>query len=150
MKIKPDPFANQLLAWWEALQPTWRRLPDGKMSKDVPHEENWAIIRKGGSAGLYTVVMAASWWMAAVGNTGEGQDNEAVWDTVKDLTWILEQLRRTHTGSKRPLENDSDEATKSGKRRCVCFHFLFERESLLKVELVGAERRASNNVQRDG
>lgn len=126
IRIKPDAFGQQLLAWWKALQPTWRLLPDGTMSKDVPREEKWATIRKGGSAGLYTVIMAVSWWVVTQANLDEDQDQGIVWDIVEDFTWILNQLQASHTGSKRSLENDSDEATTKsgkGKRRYVFFYF---------------------------
>ena len=47
-------------AWWMALQPLCRT-PNGLLSRAVPAKEVWTLLKKGGSAGFYVVVMALSW-----------------------------------------------------------------------------------------
>jgi len=70
------------------MQPSWRIISDGSFSKAVPTDETWSNLGKGGSAGLYIVTMALSWWVRVV----QGNDDLALWAVVDDVCWVLGQL----------------------------------------------------------
>jgi hypothetical protein len=65
---------------------------DGKLTKNTPEDEKWGGLMKGGTAGIYTVVVALSWWVKALGKSAEGGDVSTV---VQDVTWVLNQVRGT-------------------------------------------------------
>ena len=58
----------------------------------MPENETWNLLKKGGSAGLYIVVMALSWWVATL--KAESDDSQA-WDIVNDVTWVLSSAMPT-------------------------------------------------------
>lgn len=91
------------MAWWIALQPSWRVADDGSFNYEVPVDEDWGVLHKGGKAGLYTVVVALSWWVRAL--TPDIPAFRA-WKAVEDIEWVINQIRRkcAQTGKKRRLE----------------------------------------------
>jgi hypothetical protein len=102
---EPIKFGEQICAWWAALQPTWRVLVNGSYSRDVPAEELWSHLQKGGSAGIYSVVMALSWWIRAAGNESTAQD--CLWSTIDDVYWVLlQQLANLKPSRKRSRSED--------------------------------------------
>jgi hypothetical protein len=120
------------MKWWTALQPTWRRTVDGTLTKDTPNDEKWGGLMKGGTAGIYTVVVALSWWIKALGNVADGGDALVA---VRDITWVLDQVCETLVSEPRSFglpvkrgHDDLSEATPK-KKRCVfksisCFGFI--------------------------
>ena len=66
---------------WKKIQPSWRVsgsegvLP---LFRNVPATETWQAIRKGGTVGVYTIMMGLSWWIMA-------QRVEC-----NDVTWVIE------------------------------------------------------------
>jgi hypothetical protein len=80
------------MKWWTSLQPTWRKTVDGKLAKDMPDDEKWGGLMKGGTAGIYTVVIALSWWIKALGSIAHGGDASVA---VRDVTWVLDQVCKT-------------------------------------------------------
>lgn len=78
--------------WWRAVQPEWRKQTDGPLSRDAPEQESWASLKKGGSAGLYIVVMALSWWVVTLRDIS---DDPQICATVDDLTWVLSSVMPT-------------------------------------------------------
>lgn len=109
-------YASRFEAWWMALQPPWRT-PDGLLSRAVPAKEAWTLLKKGGSAGFYVVVMALSWWISTLPVDEHGS---RAWVIVDDVTWVLSKITPImppiieSTSIKRPLSeppaNNSDEA----------------------------------------
>ena len=65
-KVDADEFGSSFMAWWIAIKPDWRLSDDATFIYDVPNGEDWRQLHKGGSAGLYTVVVALSWWVGAL------------------------------------------------------------------------------------
>ena len=59
------------------------------LRKRPPENEKWEGLKKGGTAGIYTVVVALSWWIKAVGNVADGGD---AFVAVRDITWVLDQV----------------------------------------------------------
>lgn len=75
------------------LQPEWRKDSiEGSLifCHDVPIGETWQGMRKGGTAGIYIIVMALSWWIKA---QKAKRDVEA-WSTVNELLWVIQQLNK--------------------------------------------------------
>jgi len=70
------------------MQPSCQIVSDRSFSKAVPTDETWSNLGKGGSAGLYIVTMALSWWVRVV----QGNDDLALWAVVDDVCWVLGQL----------------------------------------------------------
>jgi hypothetical protein len=123
--VQPEAYGKSFTKWWIALQPTWRRTEDGNLSKDTPDDEKWGGLLKGGTAGIYTVVVALSWWVKALANYADGGDASTA---VRDVTWVLDQLGGTllsdqespsqggsSTGLKR-VHDDFNEETQKKKR----------------------------------
>ena len=76
------------MGWWKALQPAWRIKPDGSFGRDIPASEDWQSLKKGGSAGIYTIVMGLSWWIQSLA----GHEDVDAWLIVDDLSWVLRQM----------------------------------------------------------
>jgi len=83
---------------------------DGTLKKDMPPGENWESLVKGGTAGMYVVVMALSWWINAIGPAGSKGE---AWDMVLDVLWVLTQMHLTVAG---PGEASESKGTKRGRR----------------------------------
>jgi len=77
------------MAWWIAIQPKWRIADDGSFNYEVPKDEDWSVLHKGGMAGLYTVVVALSWWVRVL--TPEMPSFRA-WGAVRDVQWVIDQI----------------------------------------------------------
>jgi hypothetical protein len=97
------------MAWWIALQPAWRVADDGSFNYMAPSDEDWRALQKGGSAGLYIVVVALSWWVRALSLesllTAESSSFRA-WTAVHDVNWVIDRISKklTPTGKKRAPE----------------------------------------------
>ncbi|KAF9538810.1 hypothetical protein CPC08DRAFT_771072 [Agrocybe pediades] len=114
--INSTKFGEGFITWWVALQPAWRTdgsMPSLPLKRDVPPEETWVTLRKGGTAGIYVVVMALSWWVRSQVGDESGED---VWVAVDDLKWVLEQMGITGSpngiliGKKRHREDEEANA----------------------------------------
>ena len=105
------------MAWWIAIQPEWRIADDGSFNYEAPKDEEWTVLHKGGTAGLYTVVVALSWWVRVL--TPETTSLRA-WGVVQDVKWVIEQISLKFTpASKKRRSEDLGPAGKSKKKRYV-------------------------------
>ena len=77
------------MAWWIALQLAWRVADDGSFNYEAPEGEDWCTLHKGGKAGLYTIVVALSWWVKAL--TPEILGFRA-WKAVNDVHWVINKI----------------------------------------------------------
>lgn len=108
------------------MQPAWRRLADGTLAKGTPDDKKWGSLMKGGTAGIYTVVVALSWWIKALDTVADGGDASVA---IRDVTWVLEQFSKTlvsgqtSSGLKRG-HDDMTEGTPE-KKRLVSLVFFF-------------------------
>jgi hypothetical protein len=112
--VKPAQFGNQFMDWWMMMQPGWRKddtrsLVSLVLFRDIPQGETWQGLRKGGTAGIYVVVMGLSWWIKAQGI--EHDDN--VRSAVEEVLWVLRQMNeyspsRAPAPKKRALDVDGD------------------------------------------
>ena len=66
------------------LQPEWRKDSiEGSLifCHDVPIGETWQGMRKGGTAGIYIIVMALSWWIKAQ----KAEHDVEAWSTITSM-----------------------------------------------------------------
>ena len=108
-------YGSRFVAWWKAIQPTWRIRSDGGYNRECLIEETWTNLGKGGSAGLYIVIVALSWWIRIV---DPGDIESPVWAVVEDVTWVLGQVRnlRCTTARKGKHARSGDDTLSHAKR----------------------------------
>jgi hypothetical protein len=113
------------MAWWIAIQPDWRIADDGSFNYEAPREEDWSVLHKGGKAGLYTVVVALSWWVRAL--TPDITPSFRAWGAVADVQWVINQitLKFAPAGKKRRAE-DSGPSDGVKKKRYVSYNVLYK------------------------
>ena len=108
-------YRSSWQSWWYRLQPEWRQLPDGAVSREVPDVgERWDTLCRGGQNGLFMAVLALAWWAAAL---GEVADDDELCDALDDATWVMQRMARLLTadgeglgplGVKRTRDGSSD------------------------------------------
>ncbi|KJA14112.1 hypothetical protein HYPSUDRAFT_106491, partial [Hypholoma sublateritium FD-334 SS-4] len=78
-------FATDFSAWWQSLQPEWRRT-DSDAGPDLPRQGgDWTHIRRSGANGLLSVVAALFFW----GNVVQGTPARAVWlKAMEDVLFV--------------------------------------------------------------
>lgn len=118
-KVKVSEFGTEWNGWWGAMQPLWRHIDEGSpLSRDAPVTEDWDSLSRGGSTGLFLVVMALSWWF--LGYTSAEPTNE-FWSAVGDVTWVLETITNVlpihSVGQKRPGEEEDIISNRPGSKR---------------------------------
>ena len=106
LEIDIDEFASSFMAWWIALQPGWRLANYGAFNYKAPNNEDWQVLHKGCSTGLYIVIVALSWWVRAL--TPDSPSFHA-WTAVHDVQWVINQIMKkpTSAGKKRQLEDSA-------------------------------------------
>lgn len=97
------------------------------MSRNVPEDETWSSVAKGGPNGIYIVLIGLAWWYA---RSDTPQDQKELASVVEDVLWtmttMLEGLKadgpiakvmqqRVAGGTKRGNTGDVPAA----KKRCV-------------------------------
>ncbi|KDR76584.1 hypothetical protein GALMADRAFT_1328474, partial [Galerina marginata CBS 339.88] len=120
--VDPDSYGSSFMAWWIAIQPRWRLADNAAFVYQTPTGEDWRLLHKGGSAGLYTVVVALSWWIRVL--PSDGPPCLRAWSAVRDVQWVIEQIHkkvlRSTQGTKRGCDDNAADAKQSGKvKRCV-------------------------------
>ncbi|KIJ95407.1 hypothetical protein K443DRAFT_11414 [Laccaria amethystina LaAM-08-1] len=65
-EVDPNAYGSSFMAWLLAIQLTWRLSDDTLFVYKAPPDKDWKSLSKGGSAGLYTVVVTLSWWIQAL------------------------------------------------------------------------------------
>ncbi|KAF6743251.1 hypothetical protein DFP72DRAFT_828393 [Ephemerocybe angulata] len=84
-------YGSKWAAWWRVLQPSWRKVdPNDKipMSRAYPEDPDWSSLQKGGTAGLWTVVVSLAWWLQGLDESGD-----LFWLAVGDVSWVLRCLQ---------------------------------------------------------
>ena len=93
---KPPPydslksFTKSIITWWVTIQPRWRKIKPGTVSRV---EGDWEYIYKPGINGFLNIVALAYWWSKILEERGSGVDETYVW-FVSDVTWVLTQLTK--------------------------------------------------------
>ena len=138
--VDPDSYGSSFMAWWIAIQPNWRVNDDASFNYVVPAAEDWRQLHKGGSVGLYTVVVALSWWIKAL--SAEAESSRA-WSAVRDVQWVVEQIYKNvkpaFQGKKQGCDDGNQDAG-NGKRYSLTFSLCFSIHTVIsdvvRVELV--------------
>ena len=80
------------MEWWGGLQPSWHQFQgtNGRLNlvRETLKAEMWQALKKGGTSGIYIVVMGLLWWIKGQQN---GHDANA-WIVVDDLSWVIQQM----------------------------------------------------------
>lgn len=86
-------FIDDLLAWYNHLQPNSRKLKWDPMATFIPPigalpnaPSEWSLVRKGGSNGVFLFLLALSWTPLYLSHPNDKQKVEAL---MKDLVWVL-------------------------------------------------------------
>ena len=94
---------------------------NGSLNQDTPADEDWLVLKKGGTAGLYIVVMGLSWWV----NTqtfGSKNSNDA-WSAVADVLWVFRQIKQVDfpvaVSRKRTHNDDEVDGESQPKKKYV-------------------------------
>jgi len=100
------------------MQPTWRTRVKGTLKRDAPAHEDWLALKKGGTAGIYVVVMGLSWWIMAQ-TTARKAD---AWSAVADLSWTIRQMKEIDllaTDHPKRGRNEDEEEHRPRKRCAI-------------------------------
>jgi len=124
--VTPAHFDDWFTKWWTMLQPGWwkdnvRSIVTLVLFRDIPEGETWQGLRKGGTAGIYVIIMALSWWIKAQ----QTERNPEAWSSVDDVLWVLEhmnQMEVSHTPAPKKRARDEgrrDKAEGQQRKRSV-------------------------------
>ena len=118
--IKPAVFGKRFVEWWTVIQPDWRKDEVATLVffRNIPQGENWQGMRKGGTAGIYVVIMALSWWIKAQ----QAEPDAKAWSTFDNVLWVIQQLNQkavspTPVPKKRVCAEDGDGEDKVQRRQ---------------------------------
>ncbi|PPQ82656.1 hypothetical protein CVT24_004204, partial [Panaeolus cyanescens] len=108
--VDPATYSVSFKAWWQELQLSWRVTGDlSSYSRTVPEGERWESLCKGGNSGLYTVVMALSWWMRSDAASREAwahQENTRTSWTTEDEA--KKERRRAEWEAARVVQEEAE------------------------------------------
>jgi hypothetical protein len=117
--LKPGEFGERFMGWWKLMQPSWRTTesqPFFPLARDVPSDERWQTLRKGGTAGIYITVMSLSWWVMAQ----NVERDDKVWSMVDDITWVIQEMKKSmvspQVSQKRPHDEEDEDESQRRKR----------------------------------
>ncbi|KAF9555793.1 hypothetical protein CPC08DRAFT_642380 [Agrocybe pediades] len=110
-----ESFAVEWLAWWNSLQPNWRKSDlENSLPLSYDHAEandNLQCLRRGGPSGIMSVLVGLKWW-AGLGRDGAAVSWEAaVEDVLKCFTFQLP------TNGKRKLAGENGQKKRETKKR---------------------------------
>jgi len=107
-------FGSSCIAWWRTLQPSWR---GESSSREIPVDADWSPVLCGGSTGMLLVVLALAWWMNAVKcSEGGGLPGEQLSGMMRDVSWMLVEMRKYLSGKRRHDGEGSGEGQRAKKR----------------------------------
>jgi hypothetical protein len=92
--LKLGPYGKAFNEWWTMMQPSWRK-SRASLIRVVPQGEDWRALRKGGTSGIYVVLVGLSWWI----KTQQTRRDPGAWTLVDDLSWVIQQM---NMGSEQP------------------------------------------------
>lgn len=84
-------FSESIVQWWIVLQPEWRKIKVGKVSRTGGNFDDWEYLYQPGLNGLLNVVILAHWWAKILGTRETPVDASYIW-FVSDVSWVLSQL----------------------------------------------------------
>jgi hypothetical protein len=60
--------------------------------RDVPEDETWKTLKKGGTSGIYVVIVGLSWLIEAEKSEDVKHDMDT-WTLVEDISWVIQQMK---------------------------------------------------------
>ncbi|KAJ2921121.1 hypothetical protein H1R20_g15973, partial [Candolleomyces eurysporus] len=86
-------YSVQTLSWWKANQPEWRiegvdSVNPSAFAREAPPDADWTLLARSGTTGIYTVVMAVSWWILKAG----AEWPKDLGTLVDDIMWVLKEM----------------------------------------------------------
>jgi len=81
-------FTAGVVEWWQFIQPMWRKIEPGQISRTGG---DWERLYQPGINGLLNVVILAYWWARILDEREVPVDDNYIW-FVSDVTWVLSQL----------------------------------------------------------
>jgi hypothetical protein len=96
--LEPISFGVEWLAWWNGIQPEWRRVEgEGKLPRTLSSSsDSITSLRQGGPTGLLNLLLSLKWW----GSLGADEGQKELWAlAVNDLAACFTEL--SQAGSKR-------------------------------------------------
>jgi hypothetical protein len=110
--IKVTEYGQSWWMWWKTLQPKWRDIGEGKLSREVPEGEEWSQICRGGANGFFMIVLTLGWWIMAADQNTEQRTDENLCLAMEDVEWVLDRMVMliksqgiSTTGTKHSLED---------------------------------------------
>ncbi|KAH6904720.1 hypothetical protein BKA70DRAFT_1432030 [Coprinopsis sp. MPI-PUGE-AT-0042] len=104
-------FGPLLAAWWDQLQPAWRRDAEGARNRVVPPGANWAPLLKGGNTGLYTIIVPLAWVLHSGGGTLTD-----IWALVDDIAWAMGEMASAQPQNGKRCLDDVEQSGSAKKR----------------------------------
>lgn len=81
-------FTSSIVKWWILLQPEWRNIESGEISRGVG---DWERLYQPGTNGLLNIVVLAYWWAKILDQREAVVDRTYAW-FVADVAWVFSQL----------------------------------------------------------
>jgi hypothetical protein len=111
--VKVPEYGQSWWMWWKTLQPEWRGMGEGKLSRQVLEGEKWSQTCRGGANGFLMIVLTLAWWIVAAEQNSEQCTADAdLHLAMEDVKWVLDRMVMLinsegilATGMKRSLDN---------------------------------------------
>ena len=115
--LKFGRYGKAFKEWWTLMQLSWRG-NGASLMHVVPKGENWKMLRKGGTSGMYVVVVGLSWWIK-IQHTWR---DSGAWALVNDLSWVIQQMKIDMgsillSAQKRAHEGDAEDENAPERRK---------------------------------
>lgn len=106
------------------MQPFWRN-DESLLTHLASTGENWPMLRKGGTAGIYIIMMGLSLWIKA---KQKNSDSNA-WTAVNDVLWVIKQMTQGIDSpilglKKQTLEADDEDKGELQRKKMYVFDYL--------------------------
>ena len=86
--------------------------------RDVPQGETWQTLKKGGTSGIYIVIIGLSWLNGAEQLEPAEHDTDT-WSLVGDISWVIQQMKKgmaiKQVPRKRVCEDDAGDLPRTWK-----------------------------------
>ncbi|KIJ96212.1 hypothetical protein K443DRAFT_124517 [Laccaria amethystina LaAM-08-1] len=114
--VDVDAYGPSFMAWWIVIQPTWRLANNSSFIYETPGMEDWRSLQKGGASGLYTIIIALSWWIKAL---SPADSSICAWTAIHDVNWVIDQIYEKIGGASQGKKQGCEEPSTSGKGKSI-------------------------------
>jgi hypothetical protein len=78
-------YATAWWTWWITHQPKWHEAQ--KLLRDTHKGEEWSQLCRGGSNGIFMLILSLSWWLGVIGELSND-----ILKAIRDVLWVFDQL----------------------------------------------------------